>query len=135
MRYEGERKLRRDLGTATADAAASGIVVDTGSPLINEINTASDAYFDMAVSQYNIDITARAYEDQAAMNRWEGKMLEKEAKRKAITSAVGTIANFGYSQYGGAKTIGGSKIGDMAPGRQGGSGSVIGTSSGYGVRK
>jgi hypothetical protein len=88
LREMGERKSMRELEGAQLSAFARSGVELTGSPLKAMFNSMANAEFDIAVNNYNAEISARGYESEATMRRYYGEQGMYSGMAKAgITMA------------------------------------------------
>jgi hypothetical protein len=95
--YQKRRLIKSRIGSQTAAVAKSGIK-QSGSALDVMADSLSNAYLDLAIDKYNSEVTARGYENQAAMTRYEGQQEASRAKAKAGGSFLASGLNFLKSQ-------------------------------------
>lgn len=93
--FEKQKNLESLVGEQRAQYAGSGVKVDTGSPLDVMTDTLSKGYLDKAISAYNDEIAARAYESEAAMEKYTAKQVKRESLLKAGLGLIGAASEFG----------------------------------------
>ena len=81
--YQKKKNLEAQVGHQIAQYAGSGVDVNTGSPIDVMTDTLSKGYLDIAIDKYNAELSARGYESEAAMKRYEGKQIRRESTLQA----------------------------------------------------
>jgi len=91
-----KRQLMKERSSAIAAYGASGVQINSGSPMAVLSDLASEAELDAALTRYQGEQEAKGLNSQAFMERQQGKI----AKRNAITGAFGTLLS-GASSFAG----------------------------------
>lgn len=115
------RRAREFLGTQRAAAGQAG--VGLGGSIADVLgDSAAEAELDALNIRYESNLQALGMENQAAITRWQGKELKRQARAKAVATIIS-----GSSDY--AKS-GGFTFGKTGPagGSTGGSGLSLGSS-------
>lgn len=101
-----EREAKRAMGRSIAAYGASGVQVDSGSPLDVLADSARMAMLDRLMIQYNAEVKARGYENQS--------QLETTSAEYSRTSALFGAAGAGFKAAGvysqNAPSSGGTRI-------------------------
>lgn len=98
-----QRDAARKIGAAVANYGASGVQVDSGSPLDVLADSARMSELDRLTIQYNASLKAMGYDLQARMSQLESR----SARTSAVLNAVGAGVQ-GYTMYRGNQPRGGS---------------------------
>ena len=88
-----ERQKQHDVGMLPAEYAGRGVKANTGSPIDVMVDNISQWNQDMAISKYNAEVSARGYENQAALLNWHGKQAKREGTSKAIMGLFSTVVS------------------------------------------
>jgi hypothetical protein len=94
-----DRSTARTMGSTVAAYGASGVQVDSGSPMDVLADSTRSAALDRLTLQYNYDLKARDYENQAQLNR-----MNAANGLQAATTYASTAGN--YSTAGTLNAIG-----------------------------
>lgn len=97
-----QRTAARTQGSIIANYGASGVQADSGSPLDVLADSARMAELDKLTTQYNYQLKAAGFTQQAALS----DMQAKAARTSGIIGAIGA----GVKGYGGYLSIGGTPI-------------------------
>lgn len=89
-----QRNAKRTIGTMVANYGASGVQVDSGSPLDVLADSASMAELDKLTTQYNYALRGLGYSQQANL----ADMNASSASTSSLLGAVGKAAS-GYGTY------------------------------------
>lgn len=107
------RQLSQDIGTTYATAAGNGVLLDSGSVTsiadANRLEANTD--IDSLLSRKNLEIwghnqNADAYQRQAGLNRFQGRMAKEAAGRKMVGAGLGAIGST-LSAFGSGMKLGG----------------------------
>ena len=98
VEYQQKKNLEATVGNQMARYAARGISVGTGSPLDVMTDTLAKGYLDIAVQNYNSEISARGQESDAAMSRYTGKQTQKRSTLNAGLTLLKGVTNYGIKQ-------------------------------------
>lgn len=93
-----QRNAARRIGTMIANYGASGVQVDSGSPLDVLADSAAMATLDSLTIRYNYALKAAGFENQAALDR----AAAKSSRTSGYFNAIGA----GLSGYAGMKSMG-----------------------------
>ncbi len=91
-----KRQLMKERSGAIASYGASGVQINSGSPMAVLSDLATEAELDAALTRYAGEQEAKGLNSEAAMQRREGKI----AKRNAMTGAFGTLLGGASQAYG-----------------------------------
>lgn len=103
---EGQKRrlIRSRIGTQVAAVAGRGIKL-SGSPLDVMVDSLTNAELDISIDKYNSEVTARGFESQAGMTRFEARQASAKKRFKAGRTFLSTGLSFLKSQ----REIGGVK--------------------------
>lgn len=117
---------RRILATQKMAAAAGGVRLDVGAPLVIEAQTRADIAKDIGFTLERGREEAAFYRSRAAVEKAQGRAAKKQSRWDAISQGLtgfGTIAYMGYDagwfSGGGGLTTSGSAVQGMPAGRYG----------------
>lgn len=131
---QNRRRAREFMGTQRASAAQAG--VGLGGSIGDVLgDSAAEAELDSLNIRYESNLQSLGMKNQAAMTRWEGKELKRQAKVKAVTSLITGGANYAKSSgfdFGSKGPAGGSTGGSGVT--SGSSGQGFKSSGGQGFR-
>jgi len=106
----------RIVGAQRAGYAASGVAVDTGTPLEVMVGTLHQSKLNRAIAGYNAEIEARQFESEAELMHDYGKKAAKSGKMAAFATLLDVAAGYGstagFGSFGGGRntTVGGNKM-------------------------
>jgi hypothetical protein len=106
----GER-ARGVMGSQRAAAAASGVDVNTGSPLLAIMDTITKGARDISLARYRGEVQAYGYETEA----WRSNIMASQYRQRGRQSLLGGFMGFGQNLLRGASGFlrgGGSATGD-----------------------
>jgi hypothetical protein len=86
-----QRQAARAIGSAMAAYGASGVSMDSGSPIDVLVDSARMAELDKLTTRYNYELKARGYEADSKLNLMEGRA----ARTSSLFGALGSIAKYG----------------------------------------
>lgn len=96
LEVQKRKIIKSRIGEQTAQYAAGGIKM-SGSPLEVALDSYTNGEFDIAVDRYNSEVSARAFESQAAQSREAGKRAAKKSKINAAGSFLSGAFKIGSS--------------------------------------
>ena len=115
------RRAREFMGTQRAAAGQAG--VGLGGSIADVLgDSASEAELDALNIRYETNLQALGMENNAAITRWRGKELYRQAKAKAVATVISGSSDYGKS--------GGFTFGQTGPAGGSSGGSGITTSAG-----
>lgn len=98
------RERNQIIGSQRAMAGGSGLLVNKGSALDVQMDTAMLAEEDIQQARYNAKLKAWGYQVDANQQKW----LSKKAKQAGNQAAVGGLLSSAGSFYGTSSSFGGS---------------------------
>lgn len=93
--YKMRKNAKSIIGSQTADYAAAGVNPYSGSPIDVMVEDLANSELDIAIENYNSEVQARSFESEAAMTRYAGKQLNREARIGAGLSLLMGAAKYG----------------------------------------
>jgi len=82
------RRNQQVLGRHRAVAAASGVESTTGTPLLVQLDTATESELDALAIKYGGDVEAAKLRSEASMERFRGKIAYKQGQLNAGVSLL-----------------------------------------------
>jgi len=83
----------REFGQMKTGYGASGVMMNSDSPLLAQIDATTQHEMDVMVVKYNADIQAKKILDAAAQSRWEGNMAAQSIIYEGGMNAATTYGN------------------------------------------
>jgi hypothetical protein len=133
--YQVNREMARIRGATMARIGKSGFGV-SGSPMAIMVENETQMQLDKAIEMWNYDVQRSFAKSGAKESRFSAAEQARLARSQGYSNAFRTMLT-SFSSLGmmGLGSVAGRfQMGDMPFGRQGGAGTVIGTTSGYGMR-
>jgi hypothetical protein len=96
-----QRNAARTIGTMVANYGASGVQVDSGSPLDVLADSARMAELDKLTTQYNYQLKAMGYDQQANLADMNAQSATTSSLINAGATAVKGYGQYQYMQNGG----------------------------------
>lgn len=96
---EGQKRrlIKSRIGTQVAAVAGRGLKL-TGSPLDVMVDSLTNAELDISIDRYNSEVTARGFESQAGMTRFEARQESARKTARAGGTFLSTAVNLLKSQ-------------------------------------
>jgi len=105
--YRQRKQMKSVIGSQVAAYGSSGVEL-TGSPLDVMKEDIANAELEIAIGQFNSEVSARRKESEAKLQRYYGKEAKTASQTKALGTFLATAGDFASKYYVPSKT----KIGE-----------------------